>query len=390
MNEMTELPCALWPAGAAEEGVAAGRPASGVHMPIDKWTDARLVIDMAFAERVAQGVEPFTTRLVNSYSGSALRLILPGMQVLRHHHSPNVSVALARGLGCSALVQVSSEGTTVWASAECDQGLRQLVDDMREQYRSLQDLDGDTRLTVWRCGRSGEPIGKVRSITPQSWPEVAGNYPGPVSDRLRALMALERPERQGRLLLWHGEAGTGKTTALLALVRAWMPWCQSHVIADPERVFEDAEYLLRVIQDKQGSLDDHCLGDTGSEEPWKLIVAEDADEYLRSDARRRSGPGLGRLLNVTDGILGIGQRTMVLLTTNDEIGRLHPAVTRPGRCMATVQFTRFSRTEAATWLDGTAPTPGHEPTLAELYHLRSGSSDLGVDTSAPISTGIYL
>lgn len=389
MNETTELPCSRRGVRAGEEGVGVARSPSDVHLPIDKWTDARLVIDMAFAERVAQGVEPFTERLVNSYSGSATRL-LPGMQVLRHHRSPNVSVVLGRRLGCSALVRVSSEGTTIWASAESDERLRQLVADLRERYLSLQDTEGSTRLTVWRCGRSGEPIGKSRCIAPKSWLEVAGNYPGPVSNRLRALMALERPDRQGRLLLWHGEPGTGKTTALLALIQAWMPWCQSHVVADPERIFEDAEYLLTVIQDKQSSLEDRCLGETNSEEPWKLIIAEDADEYLRSDARRRSGPGLGRLLNVTDGILGINQRTMVLLTTNDEIGRLHPAVTRPGRCMATVEFTRFSRTEAAAWLDGAALTPAYDPTLAELYHLRSGSNDLGVDASPPVATGIYL
>jgi TRAP-type C4-dicarboxylate transport system permease large subunit len=76
-------------------------------------------------------------------------------------------------------------------------------------------------------------------------------------------------------------------------------------------------------------------------------VAEDSDEFLRASARRDAGASLGRLLNVTDGVLGQGSDTIILLTTNEEIGRLHPALVRPGRCLGAVEFTEFSPTEAA-------------------------------------------
>lgn len=67
---------------------------------------------------------------------------------------------------------------------------------------------------------------------------------------------------------------------------------------------------------------------------WQLLVAEDSDEFLRVSARRESGAALGRLLNLSDGILGQGSNTLILLTTNERLDRLHPALIRPGRCLA--------------------------------------------------------
>jgi ATP-dependent 26S proteasome regulatory subunit len=69
-----------------------------------------------------------------------------------------------------------------------------------------------------------------------------------------------------------------------------------------------------------------------------LIVAEDSDEFLRLSARREAGAALGRLLNLTDGILGQGSNTLILLTTNELLENLHPALIRPGRCLAQIEF----------------------------------------------------
>ena len=45
-------------------------------------------------------------------------------------------------------------------------------------------------------------------------------------------------------------------------------------------------------------------------------------------------------------MLGQGLNTLVLLTTNEEIARLHPAVVRPGRCLCLIEFERFNAAEA--------------------------------------------
>jgi hypothetical protein len=122
---------------------------------------------------------------------------------------------------------------------------------------------------------------------------------------------------------------------------------------------------------------------------WKLLVVEDADELIRADARKEAGASLGRLLNLTDGILGHGLRVLLLITTNEAMRALHPAVVRPGRCLADVQFRPFSQREANEWLDGVTTAHPDHVTLAELYRLRGD-----VETIASVSPierpGSYL
>jgi hypothetical protein len=101
-----------------------------------------------------------------------------------------------------------------------------------------------------------------------------------------------------------------------------------------------------------------------------VLVVEDADDLIRADARQAAGAALGRVLNLTDGILGYGLRVLLLITTNEPIRGLHPAVVRPGRCLADVQFSLFTRRQAAEWLEGRAEPPGRDVSLAELYRIR--------------------
>ena len=65
---------------------------------------------------------------------------------------------------------------------------------------------------------------------------------------------------------------------------------------------------------------------------WKLVVLEDSGELLSIDAHERTGQALSRLLNVTDGVLGQGTKAIVLVTTNEPLRKLHPAIRRAGRC----------------------------------------------------------
>jgi hypothetical protein len=60
---------------------------------------------------------------------------------------------------------------------------------------------------------------------------------------------------------------------------------------------------------------------------------------------------------------------LVLVTTNEPLRRLHPAVARPGRCAARIEFVPFSTDEAAAWLERRG---GHHEgagpaTLADLF-----------------------
>jgi SpoVK/Ycf46/Vps4 family AAA+-type ATPase len=132
--------------------------------------------------------------------------------------------------------------------------------------------------------------------------------------------------------------------------------------------------------------DDH--DEEGEAPTWRLIVIEDADELLRADAKRETGQSLSRLLNLADGFIGRGLRTLIMITTNEPLGRLHPAVVRPGRCLAEIEFPLLGREEAAALLD-----PGQdvdrELSLAEVFERRGDVTRLS--SRAPEgSTGQYL
>jgi hypothetical protein len=132
---------------------------------------------------------------------------------------------------------------------------------------------------------------------------------------------------------------------------------------------------------------------------WRLLILEDCDELIRGEAKQSAGQALSRLLNLTDGLVGQGRKVLIAITTNEDLRRLHPAVTRPGRCLAQVEVGPFPPAEAAQWLRGTgrhqpglaAPAIVTSPvTLAELYALSSGRMAASEAGRHAESTGQYL
>lgn len=113
------------------------------------------------------------------------------------------------------------------------------------------------------------------------------------------------------------------------------------------------------------------------EPPWRVIVLEDCGEMLAVDARREVGQALSRMLNACDGLIGRGLRFLVLVTTNEPVSKLHPAVARPGRCAANIEFGGFSADQAEEWLDAHGHLNSHAGAcqLADLYAITEGFAD---------------
>jgi hypothetical protein len=117
----------------------------------------------------------------------------------------------------------------------------------------------------------------------------------------------------------------------------------------------------------------------------RLLICEDVEDLI---TQRRDG-SLERLLNVTDGILGQDRDLMVLISTNADASRLHPAIKRAGRCLARVGFDRFTVPEARALLNGTGAAVTSRLTLTELLELKGVIRQIRTDEPPPL-TGTYL
>jgi hypothetical protein len=168
------------------------------------------------------------------------------------------------------------------------------------------------------------------------WAEVEGNYAPDVASAMTDLLA-HRPDPAGsrRLLLWHGAPGTGKTSAIRALLHGGRDWADGVVVTDPEVLLSSGAYLRDVVLDAD------------DDERWQLVVLEDAEDLLH---KGRGGAALGKLLNLCDGLLGQGLRCLFLITTNEPLHAVHPALVRPGRCLARVEFGALPAAQAARLL----------------------------------------
>ena len=263
---------------------------------------------------------------------------------------------------------------TLEVAAATRRDAREAVREIRRALETEPPVAERVSVAFWMRGENGGDV-RHREIEAPSFTEIARNYSAAVGVALERLMATKAPAG-GRLMLWRGEPGTGKSHALRALARAWAPWCSAHFIMDPDELLgHGGAYMLDVLS-----------WEDDDESRWRLLILEDAGELIAADARVVTGQALSRLLNVADGLLGQGTRTLLLITTNEPLKSLHPAARRPGRCLADIEFMALSASEANAWLAAngqerrvTAPTP-----LAELFSAAAdGAGDSGSAQAAP-------
>lgn len=239
---------------------------------------------------------------------------------------------------------------------------------LREQFPETEPQPSKVAVTFWFLTGNG-PSRVTRTLDVHKWSGICENYPNSTRQALTELMNEFVPADGGQLLLWQGVPGTGKTHGLRALASEWREWADFHYITDPDNLFgQHADYLIQVLLHNS------------SDEKWKVLVLEDTGELLSADAKQRTGQGLSRLLNTVDGLIGQGLKILVLVTTNEELKSLHPAVARPGRCASRVTFAEMNRAEGRTWLRANgAPDeidcPG-SVSLAELYAILGGKVDV--------------
>ncbi len=340
------------------------------------------VIDALIMSAFIDGQQPYarTVRFQQLKPGSTMAT--PGARTVRKASDNGREARLDSGDGWTVRSVLWPAGSAeVTVTADTDELAESMISRIRAEVE-VEAAGQDDQVTIgfWHRSDRRGACRSARRVSSQSWDEITRNYAAATAAALNRLMAVTPESLAGQLLLLYGPPGTGKTTALRALAREWHGWCETDCVVDPETLFSDPGYLMEVIIG-----DDHEAGAPGR---WRLLLLEDCDELIAADAKRASGQALSRLLNLTDGLLGQGRRVLVAITTNEDLRALHPAATRPGRCLAQIEVGPLPPDEAARWL-GQPGEPAPAMTLAELY-AQCGTQAPISSAEPPAPVGLYL
>jgi len=302
------------------------------------------------------------------YTMVDLAYYLPPCTVLRAVRNPKGLNVLVRGADWWASINVYQKAVWLDVGGESLDQCRALSNRLRDGLEVKPPEEKIVSFSVW----SSSIPPSTRRFTDVPWESVADNYPASTRTSLGQLATLTRDQavKNGKIILFHGRPGTGKTWAIRSLLTAWKEWTEPIVMIDPEEMLSSPEYFLDAMNGVgKGAV--------------RILVIEDADQIVEKDGTRSAD--LSRMLNLTDGLIGADSDLIVLLSTNASPGQLDGALLRPGRCLATINFEPFPAHEASTRIGKPVTTPH---TLAEIYRATGNVEQVSNQPTSP--TGQYL
>lgn len=227
---------------------------------------------------------------------------------------------------------------------------------------NLHKMETRDKAEIMMVTRAGNQVLKTRTIQLPERPLITENYEKHTLDlweKIRGDLHSDIPS--GRIAIFHGPPGTGKTHLIRGLVESSAE--HVYLIIPPKEVGniggpEFTDLLLRMAEECDGRR--------------IVLVVEDADEIL---SRRQASTmsALANTLSIGDGLLGDAINAFIVATTNAPIEEIDEAMKRPGRLSAIVEVPKLSHAQAVKALAKIAPDKKFKlPTnrrlaLAELY-----------------------
>lgn len=203
-------------------------------------------------------------------------------------------------------------------------------------------------MTITFQGANGVSSVKTKFTCVEWSEEVAANYTEETREKLHHTIET-LPESSGRLLIMHGAPGTGKTWFLKYLMRHFRSKYHMITVTDPEMFLGSIAYYYSVLEGLDGvslSSDD---GEAVEGAP-AIFIMEDSAENIKIENREAYGQRISRLLNMSDGLLSEGRGDIFIITFNDDVEIIDPAMLRPGRCKDSINFGCFTKEDAFEWL----------------------------------------
>ncbi len=196
--------------------------------------------------------------------------------------------------------------------------------------------DDDGSIYLLNQTNGGDNYTFQRATVAVGMPVVTTNYaPGVLRDFEAVCEALTAEHPEGRLAIFDGEPGTGKTHLVQALIHKLHKKCRFVLIPPGLIASMSTPALLPALQ---------TFVSKGNGQATVFLL-EDADECLVTRQSDNAG-AIAALLNLSDGLLGFALNLRVVATTNAKKLDMDPAILREGRLIRRIEVGALSIEQA--------------------------------------------